>query len=64
MTIDLLIEKLKTARTVPEMAHTTALLLRACGIFSYQGVGLELARLSVTNDGDGFGTRLKDKDKQ
>ncbi len=61
MTTEQLIEELKTARTVPEMARATALLLRACGVFSLQGVGQELARMSVTNDGDGFGTQLKDK---
>jgi hypothetical protein len=65
MTTELeLIARLKNASTVPQMAHATALLLRACGIFNYQGVAQELARISVTNDGDGFGTRLKEKDKQ
>ena len=56
-----LIEQLKKASTVCQMAKATAALLRACGIFNHQGVGQELARLSVTADNDGFGTQVKDK---
>jgi hypothetical protein len=55
MTIDQLIEQLKNATTVPQMARATAALLQACGIFNFQAVAHELARMSVTNDGDGFG---------
>ncbi len=44
-----LIEQLKTARTVPEIAHVTAALLQACGVNNFQGVGHELMRLHVTN---------------
>lgn len=49
-----LIEQLSTLTTVPELARATAALLRACGVFNHQGIGQELARLSVTADGDGF----------
>jgi hypothetical protein len=49
-----LVEQLRTATTVPEMARVTAALLRACGVFNHQGIGQELARLSVTADRDGF----------
>jgi hypothetical protein len=51
--IDLL-EQLRTANTVPAMAKIVAQLLNASGIFNYQGIGQELARMSVTADGDGF----------
>lgn len=44
-----LIEQLKTAQTATEIARLTVKLLRACGVFNVQGVGYELARLSVTN---------------
>jgi hypothetical protein len=58
MTTDLeLIEQLTSASTVPQMARATAALLRACGVFNCQLVGQELARMSVTNDRDGFGSR-------
>jgi hypothetical protein len=50
-----LIEKLKTAQTVPELARATAGLLQAFGVFNFQAVAYELARMSVTSDGDGFG---------
>lgn len=49
-----LIEQLRTAKTVHEIARATAALLRACGVFNFQGVGQELARLAVTADRDGF----------
>lgn len=52
-----LMEQLKNAATVPQMAQATAALLRACGVFNFQSVGQELARMSVTNDGDGFGRK-------
>jgi hypothetical protein len=58
-----LIEQLKNARTVPQMARATALLLRACGVFNFQAVGHELSRISVTSDCDGFAKQLKDKRK-
>jgi hypothetical protein len=45
--IEKLIERLKTARTVPEMAQATALVLRACGIWNFQAVAQELARMCV-----------------
>jgi hypothetical protein len=44
-----LLEQLRTAKTVPEMAKIVAQLLNASGIFNYQGVGQELARISVTS---------------
>ena len=44
-----IIEQLKTAQTATEIAHATVKLLRACGIYNYQGVGYELARMSVTH---------------
>lgn len=49
-----LVEQLRTAKTVPEMARATAALLRACGVFNHHAIGQELARLSVTADRDGF----------
>jgi 5-carboxymethyl-2-hydroxymuconate isomerase len=49
-----LLEQLRTAKKVPEMANIVKQLLNASGIFNYQGIGQELARLSVTADGDGF----------
>jgi len=49
MTIEQLIEQLKTAQTAPEIARLTVKLLRACGIYNYQGVGYELARMAVTH---------------
>jgi hypothetical protein len=52
-----LIEQLKSASTVVQTARATAALLRACGVFNFQGVGQELARMSVTSDGDGFGRK-------
>jgi hypothetical protein len=45
-----LVEQLRTATMVPEMARVTAALLRACGVFNHQGIGQELARLSVTSE--------------
>jgi hypothetical protein len=48
-TTNQLIEQLKVAPTAVEIARVTVKLLRACGIYNYQGVGYELARLSVTN---------------
>jgi hypothetical protein len=44
-----LLEQLRTAKTVPEIAKTVAQLLNASGIFNYQGIGQELARISVTS---------------
>lgn len=44
-----LLEQLRTAQTVPEIAKIVAQLLNACGIFGYQQVGNELARMSVTS---------------
>jgi hypothetical protein len=46
--IEQLLEQLKTAQTSTEIARATVALLRACGVFNVQGVGYELARLSVT----------------
>ena len=47
-TINELVERLRTATTIPEIAGLTARLLRECGVFNLQMVGLELARMSVT----------------
>ena len=44
-----LIEQLKTAQTATEIARLTVKLLRTCGVYNYQGVGYELARMSVTH---------------
>ena len=44
-----LLESLKVAQAPTEMARLTIKLLRVCGIYNVQGVGYELARLSVTN---------------
>ena len=46
-----LIEQLKAARTTTEMANVVAALLRVCGIFNYQRVAQELARMHVTSLG-------------
>lgn len=43
-----LIEQLKTAETAPKIACVTVKLLRACGVFNYQGVAREMARMCVT----------------
>ncbi len=47
--IEQLIEELKTAHTSVEIARATVKLLRACGIYNFQGVGYELARMAVTH---------------
>lgn len=47
--IEELIARLRTANTVPEMAKAVALIMRECGIFNYQQVAHELARMSVTS---------------
>lgn len=44
-----LVEQLRTAKTVPEMAKIVALLMREAGIYNFQQVGQELARISVTS---------------
>ena len=49
-----LLEQLTLAKDVPSMAKLVARLLATCGIFNYQGIGHELARMSVTSDRDGF----------
>ena len=41
-------EELCTAKTVPEIAQLVARLLKTCGIYNYQQVGYELARMGVT----------------
>jgi hypothetical protein len=41
-------ELIQTAKTPTEIAKLTARMLQFCGIFSFQQVGLELARLQVT----------------
>ena len=47
--VEQLIEQLKTPQTATEIARLTVKLLRVCGIYNYQGVGYELARMSVTH---------------
>ena len=49
-----IVEQLRTAETVPEMARLVALLLNTCGIYGYQQVGYELARMSVTAEREGI----------
>ncbi|HEX3642352.1 MAG TPA: hypothetical protein VHV10_13760 [Ktedonobacteraceae bacterium] len=49
-----LVEQLRTASGVLEMAKLVARILNACGIFDQQSIGQELARLAVTADRDGF----------
>jgi hypothetical protein len=44
------IEQLKTAQTGTNIAHATVKLLRACGVYNFQGVAQEMARMSVTGD--------------
>ncbi len=46
------VEQLRTAKDVPAMAKLVARLLNACHIFNYQGIGHELARMSVTSDSE------------
>ena len=48
--IEQLLEQLKTAPTAAEIARVTVKLLRTCGIFNFQGVAQEMARMSVTGD--------------
>ena len=43
-----LVEQLRTAQTVPEIAKIVARLLNACGLFNYQAIGYELSRIGVT----------------
>lgn len=47
--IEQLIEQLKTAKTVAGIATATAFLLNACGVWNFQAVAHELARISVTS---------------
>jgi hypothetical protein len=46
-----LVEKLRIAQTIPEIARIVAALLNTVGIFGYQQIGHELARMSVTGLG-------------
>jgi hypothetical protein len=46
-----LVEKLRVAQTIPEMARIVAALLNSCGIRAYQQIGYELSRLAVTGLG-------------
>jgi hypothetical protein len=46
-----LVEKLRVAETIPEMARIVAALLNSCGICGYKQIGYELARMSVTGLG-------------
>lgn len=48
-TINQLIEQLRAAATVPEMARIVALIMREAGIHNFQAIGHELARISVTS---------------
>ena len=43
-----LLEQLSIAKTIPEIAKIVAQLLTTCGIYGYQAIGMELARISVT----------------
>jgi len=43
-----LVEQLKSTNSISGIAGATAALLRACGVFNFQGVAQELARMSVT----------------
>ena len=47
--IEDLVEQLRTAKTVPEMAKIVVRLMRECGIYNFQPVGYEIARLGVTS---------------
>ena len=44
-----LVEQLRKAATVPEMARLVALIMREAGIHNFQQVAYELARISVTD---------------
>lgn len=44
-----LIEQLRTAKTVPDIAKIVVRLMRECGIYNFQPVGYEIARLGVTS---------------
>lgn len=44
-----LVEQLRAAATVPEMARIVALIMREAGIYNFQQVAYELARISVTD---------------
>jgi hypothetical protein len=43
-----LVEQLRTAKTIPEMASILTRLMHECGIYNFQQVGYELARIGVT----------------
>jgi hypothetical protein len=43
-----LVKQLTIAKSVSDIARVTAQLLSACGVHNTQGVGQELARISVT----------------
>ena len=45
-----LVEQLKKARTTQEIARLTAHLLRFAGIYNFQAVAHELARMCVTDE--------------
>jgi superfamily II DNA or RNA helicase len=45
-----LIAQLRGAKTTREIAQVTARVLRACGVFNFQAVTYELARMSVTGE--------------
>jgi len=48
--IEQLLKQLKTAPTGTTIAHAMVKLLRACGVYNFQGVAQEMARMSVTGD--------------
>jgi hypothetical protein len=47
--IEQLLLQLKTAQTSTEIARLAIRLLKACGIYNYQGVAQEMARMAVTH---------------
>jgi hypothetical protein len=47
--IEQLIEQLNTAKTSTDIARATVRLLRACGIYNYDGAAREMVRMAVTN---------------
>jgi hypothetical protein len=50
--IEQLIEQLKTAPTAVEIARLTVKLLRACGVYNYDGAAREMVRMSVTHSSE------------
>jgi len=47
--INTIVEALRSAETVPQMAQLVAELLHTCGIYGLQQIGQEMSRIAVTS---------------